>query len=67
MNIIDKEEHITKLAREIIKGVNKQKTRKKEDRVLDIDTLCDFGMLGLWTPRQIAEAFYNSFKKYEYK
>ena len=59
---MEKQKQIERVAKEIIRGVNRQKTRKKKDKILNIDTLCDFGMLGLWTPRQISEVFYNGFK-----
>lgn len=55
-----KERLIARVARELVGGINKQETREKKDRIHDIDTLCFWGPLGLWTPRQVSEAFYNS-------
>jgi hypothetical protein len=57
-----KEQIIEETAKEICKGVNKQETRKKEEK-LEPDMLTNFGVLGLLTPLQISEAFYNGFDK----
>jgi hypothetical protein len=59
---MEKQKQIEKVAREICRGVNNQKTRKKEKK-LEPDMLTNFGVLGLLTPLQISEAFYNGFKK----
>lgn len=49
-----------KTLKELVDSINSQEGRK--DRI-DADTLCDFGNLGLETPRNIVTAFWNSFKK----
>jgi len=48
------------VAKEIAKSIGGKTTRGKET---DINTLCDFGQLGLQTPLKLAMAFYNSFLK----
>ena len=57
---MNKEKEIRRVAEEICSGVNRQKTRKKKD-YLEIDMLTNFGVLGLLTPQDIAEVFYNGF------
>ena len=60
---MEKEELIEKVARDLCEGVNKQETRKDKKDKLEIDMLTTFGVLGEWTPLQLAESFYNSFGK----
>ncbi len=57
---MNKDEEIRRVAEEICSGVNSQKTRKEED-ILEIDMLTNFGVLGLLTPLELAEVFYNGF------
>ena len=57
-----KEEKIARAAQDFVKTYNRRKGLEKKDKI-NIDTLCNFGVMGLWTPRQISEAFYNSFQE----
>lgn len=57
---MNKEKEIRRVAEEICSGVNSQETRKKKD-YLEVDMLTNFGVLGLLTPSDLAEVFYNGF------
>ena len=57
---MNKGKEIKRVAEEICRGVNRQKTRKKKD-YLEVDMLTSFGVLGLLTPLDLAEVFYNGF------
>jgi hypothetical protein len=54
-----------KVAQELIDTFNAGKATAEKDKIKDIETLCNFGILGLLTPREISEVFYNSFRKKE--
>jgi hypothetical protein len=52
-----KSQIVQKVAQEFVDGMNE---KRKSGTPVTIDTLCNFGSMGLNSPRQIVEAFYNS-------
>lgn len=52
---------ILEVAKEICKGINDRNPAPKKE--IQVDTLCDFGQLGLASPKEIATAFYNTISK----
>jgi hypothetical protein len=48
---------VERVAQELVDGMKE----KKELESVTIDTLCNFGSMGIYSPRQVVEAFYNSF------
>lgn len=54
------EKRIEKVAQKFVDGVNEAEGRKD-----NIDTLFNFGSMGLRTPREIATIFFNAFKEEE--
>jgi|WetSurMetagenome_2_1015567.scaffolds.fasta_scaffold484149_2 hypothetical protein len=58
-----KKQAIEKVAQRFVDSFNTKKTTSQKDKIKDIETVCNFGILGFWTPREISQAFYNSFNK----
>lgn len=63
--VMTKKQIIKSVAQDFVDGKNAN--RPKNEQPATVETLFNFGQMGLCTPLQIAEAFYNSITHYQRK